>query len=408
MEFIWLARESTFSQNLDRSALESILTSWSNFARISELLRDDEWAIFLTTKAWPELYDSIYRNVDSAKNNKKKLEYLSLLKNAQWISSSSKKEQYVSQYLRSQKGEKDNKLETEAIREILRLIDETKGKIDLVSYKVTGGPTDRQLSIMSKEFSSLREHKSEFVLERYKVFFSDQLANRYQPIIYSGECMSGNPEGLYYRILKNSDKNEFCIQYFCYWLYQECMMTSHTYDYEPIFIYLKPDDPNPYLIVNSGLGGPDCNFSKNEVHPRHGKRVSKDQHVAANLARHPFYPFGRDGNVRCRECISIYPLDTGEDLQFEGFRPLFGVRACSNVFSGAEGNLHGDRFNPSLKKLTDRVLGEWYFHHYENTDDMPFGYDIADPFAPPYIKFYKPSKEEVEKLRQQRRYHPKQ
>jgi hypothetical protein len=29
---------------------------------------------------------------------------------------------------------------------------------------------------------------------------------------------------------------------------------------------------------------------------------------------------------------------------------------------------------------------------------MPFGHDIADPFAAPYIKFHKPSKEEVERL----------
>ena len=49
----------------------------------------------------------------------------------------------------------------------------------------------------------------------------------------------------------------------------------------------------------------------------------------------PYYPFGKDGDVKCEGCCKIYPLD-GDDLQFEGQHPLFGIRACSNVFSGAE------------------------------------------------------------------------
>ena len=47
--------------------------------------------------------------------------------------------------------------------------------------------------------------------------------------------------------------------------------------------------------------------------------------------------------------------------------------------------MHGHRFNPPLKKLTDTVLRKWYFHHYEDANDMPFGDDIADPFTSPYI-----------------------
>jgi len=52
-----------------------------------------------------------------------------------------------------------------------------------------------------------------------------------------------------------------------------------------------------------------------------------------------------------------------------------------------------------LKKLKDTVLRKWYFHHYGDANDMPFGHDIADPFTSPYIKFHKPSKEEEEVLR---------
>ena len=75
--------------------------------------------------------------------------------------------------------------------------------------------------------------------------------------------------------------------------------------------------------------------------------------------------------------------------------PLFGIRACSNVFSGAEEHLVGEIFNPALKELTDTVLEEWYYNHYIDEDDMPFGHDIANPFSYPYIKYYHPTKEEV-------------
>lgn len=253
--------------------------------------------------------------------------------------------------------------------------------------------------------------ETKYALDGYKVSFSAKLARQYEPIIYSSECMSGDPEAVYYRILQNQDgdddskEGDLCIQYFYYWKYQQCMMTSHGYDYEPIFIYLKKsEDPNPYRIVNGGLGGPDCYFHKNEVRPRHGQRDGGTRRVNGNLSPHPFYPFGQDGSLKCDECVSIYPLDTGDDLQFEGeYHPLFGIRACSNVFSGARGDLHGDRFNSPLKELTDDVLDEWYFHHIENSDDMPFGHDIADPFSSPYVKFHKPSREEVERLGKQMR-----
>jgi len=261
----------------------------------------------------------------------------------------------------------------------------------------------RQLSNTRLGLLSLEEYKTKYALEGYRVFFSTKCARQYEPIVYAGECMSGDPAALYYRILQ-SHKDEFCIQYFYYWQYQNCMMTSHGYDYEPIFIYLKSDNSNPYLIVNGGLGKPNCYFHKNEVRPREGKKDNDTRHITANLSPYPFYPFGQDGNVKYHGCVKSYPLTTGEDLQFEEkYHPLFGIRACSNIFSGAEGDLHGHRFNPPLKRLNDRVLSKWYFHHYKNTNDMPFGHDIADPFTSPYIKFHKPTRQEVERLRKQRR-----
>jgi hypothetical protein len=246
----------------------------------------------------------------------------------------------------------------------------------------------------------MEEKRSTYVLRNYKLFFSNRLARKYEPIVYSGECTSGDPEAVYYRIVKN-DKAKFCIQYFYYWTYQHCMVASHGYDYEPIFVYLKKDSPDVDLIVNGGFGQPDCSFHKNEVRPSTGTRDRIVHHIAVNLSPSPQYPFGRKGTVKYNGCIKTYPLG-GNDLQFEDMHPLFGIRACSNVFSGAEGDLHGDRFNPPLKRLTDRILTRWYLHHYEKDDDMPFGHDIADPFSSPYIKFHKPTKVEIEKLRRRR------
>jgi len=75
--------------------------------------------------------------------------------------------------------------------------------------------------------------------------------------------------------------------------------------------------------------------------------------------------------------------------------PRFGIRVCSNVFSGAEEHLVGEIYNPVLKELTDTVLGEWYYDHSDDEDSMPLGHDIANPFSYPYIKYYHPTKEEV-------------
>jgi hypothetical protein len=179
-----------------------------------------------------------------------------------------------------------------------------------------------------------------------------------------------------------------CIQYFFFWRYQHCYMISHRYDYEPIFIFLKDKEAKPFLIVNAGLGGANCRFHKNEIRPKKGKRDWLDIHFKVNLSPKEYYPFGKNGNVTYKGCSKKYPLNTSKDLQFNGLRPLFGIRACSNVFSGARYDLEGDTFNPPLKRLTDRILTQWYFKHYYHEDDMPFGHDVADPFTYPYIKYH--------------------
>jgi hypothetical protein len=229
---------------------------------------------------------------------------------------------------------------------------------------------------------------SAYVLPRYRVFFDDGLAARYKPTVYSHECLSGDPEGIYYRIIaKGGHEEEVCIEYFFYWAYQHCMMASHRYDYEPIFVYLKNGNASPQMIVNGGLGGPECDFHKIEIRPEIGERSEFEIHFLEKMCAEPYYPFGRAGDVKCEGCCKIYPLSGGKDLQFEEQHSLFGIRACSNIFSGAGYDLEGKRFNPELKRLTDDVLKEWYFNHYHSKEDMPFGHDIADPFSYPYIKY---------------------
>ena len=238
----------------------------------------------------------------------------------------------------------------------------------------------------------LEEYESTFVLPIYKIFFSDQLAQQYRPILYSHECLSGPPKAVYYRIVWRKDfhqnKEEIAIQYFYYWNYQLCIFSSHTYDYEPILIYLKRGIQLPYLIVNGGLAGIECKFHKNEIRPTSGERSSFINHFSVNVSTKPYYPFGREGGIVSRGCSKQYPLNNGRDLQFQDFHPMFGIRACSNVFSGAANDLEGEIFSPNLERLTDAILNEWYFEHYTCEDDMPFGHDISDPFSPPYIRYH--------------------
>ena len=234
----------------------------------------------------------------------------------------------------------------------------------------------------------LEKSRSKYALPKYSLLFSDDLAKKYVPIIYSHECLSGPPEAVYYRILSKITTKELCLQYFFFWRYQHCYMVSHRYDHEPVFIFLRDKETCPFLIVNAGLGGVDCGFHKNEIRPKSGKRDQFDIHFEVKLSPKEYYPFGKNGDVKCKGCSKKYPLDTKQDLKFKERHPLFGVRACSNVFSGAEYDLQGEIFGPLLKRLTDRILTQWYFKHYYQENDMPFGHDVADPFTYPYIKYH--------------------
>ena len=242
---------------------------------------------------------------------------------------------------------------------------------------------------MAIKESTLTKKDSQFVLPKYDVYFSKSLANRYKPIIYNNYWKySGDPEGVYYRIVRRKNPEEYCIQYFYYWLKQECGPTSHRYDYEPVFVYLKPNLIRPTMIVNGGLGDLTCFFHKNEIRPRDGRRSFNTRRFNdIRLSPKPFYPYGENGNKKISGCFKKYPLKGNKDLKFDGLHPKFGIAVCSNVFSGSTKTLYGKKYNPPLKELTDKILDRWYFKHNTRRGDVPFGHDIANPFTHPYIKY---------------------
>jgi hypothetical protein len=169
-----------------------------------------------------------------------------------------------------------------------------------------------QLTVGSAENFGLDEVKSKFVLPRLKTFFSEKIAPLYQPIIYRGDQIFDDeddnapatyPEGIYYRIIYDPSEGVYCIQYYGYWLIQNCTrfigISNHKYDYEPIFVFVKPPSPIPYGIVNAGQSRArafgDCRFHKTEVRMRdYSERDRIEESCSFTTSPSPFYPFGGD------------------------------------------------------------------------------------------------------------------
>ena len=233
--------------------------------------------------------------------------------------------------------------------------------------------------ITSKLCSSIYARKD------YKISFEKTIAEKYLPIIFKNKCISDDPQAVYYRIVIKNKPLEYCIQYYYYWKYQTCV-PSHKHDYEPIFVYLEPSDDFPSKIVNGGYHY--LEFHKNEIRPREGTRSKNTQRKKAKISESPFYPFGKYERKSKEVLFKTYPLKgRKKDLTFSKHRPKFGIRICSNVFSGAKHDLNGRKFKPKLQKLTDKVLDKWYFKNYTRNEDMPFGHDVSSPFTFPYINY---------------------
>jgi hypothetical protein len=239
----------------------------------------------------------------------------------------------------------------------------------------------------------LEPSSSAFTIPSLTTYFSDELAKFYEPLIYAGDYSDPPPEGIYYRIIYNPSINEYCIQYYVYWLEQNCLghlnFVSHTYDYEPIFLFIRPPQEYPVGVVNGGLSkalGAFCRFHKIEVRRKeYITRDPKEYEVHYSTASEPYYPFGK---FETKECVKRYPLPGA--IYFDDLRPIFGIVSCSHVFSGAESDIKCPRLSAQLKRLNDDVLNEWYKHHHNRLNEEPFGHDVSNPFEYPYIKYFDP------------------
>ena len=245
----------------------------------------------------------------------------------------------------------------------------------------------------------LRPQSSQFIVPSLRVLFSDSLASRYKPVIYGGDYSDPPPQGIYYRIVQSISKKEYCIQYYLYWLEQDCFdflpIADHQYDYEPIFVFLKPPRSHPVGVANAGVShfipkGATCRFHKAEIRrEEYEKRDRVEKKETIELSPEPFYPFGRRKGRQTRGCVKKYPMAGAIYFDNSRQRPLFGIVECSHVFSGAEKDLLRQETELSipLKRLSDDVLFEWYFEH-RGDFEAPFGHDVSDPFRFPCIRYF--------------------
>lgn len=222
----------------------------------------------------------------------------------------------------------------------------------------------------------------------------------YQPILYSQNVPhndsdpSFKPEAIYYRIIFEPTQAEYCIQYYFYWLDQNCSsflgISNHKYDYEPIYVYFHPSEISPIGVVNSGeskvLGLNQCRFHKTEARKKeYSIRDQVEESCTFRTSPAPYYPFGGSEGIEGKNCAKRYPL--AGSIYFSDVRPMFGVATCFHAFSGAENSLNGGLIEPSLKQLNDEILHEWYMNHYNDRLEEPFGHDVSNPFEFPFIKY---------------------
>jgi hypothetical protein len=170
-------------------------------------------------------------------------------------------------------------------------------------------------------------------------------------------------------------------------------ISNHKYDYEPIFVFIKPQNPIPYGIVNAGQSRArafgDCRFHKTEVRMKdyiEGDRI--EDSCTFKTSPSSFYPFGGDSGIAGQNCVKKYPL--AGSIYFEDYRPLFGMNTCFHAFSGAEDEVRGERLKITLKRLDDITLEEWFLNHHKSPDEEPFGHDVSNPFEFPFIKYTDP------------------
>jgi len=166
------------------------------------------------------------------------------------------------------------------------------------------------------------DYVSRYLFDSLRVFYSEEFANMYKLIIYSGlefineNDFTINPEGMYYRIVFDQIKEEYCIQYFVYWLEQNCTdfinIKNHKFDYKPIYVYIKPPEPYPVGIVNAGkfqLLSFRCIFHRTEIRRVEYTRRDRIEYLYLfTSSPEPYFPFGGQNGRVGRNCVKTYPL----------------------------------------------------------------------------------------------------
>ena len=253
-----------------------------------------------------------------------------------------------------------------------------------------------EITLQTPDNFQLEKYESRFKVPTVESYLCDTMAEMFKPIIYGGDYSEPEPEGIYYRMLYRPDLKTMCLQYYVYWLDQNCLgllpVADHRYDYEPIFIYLKPPNPFPIGIVNAGYSkglGLSCRFHKTEIRMKDFvERDFSEYEAKYKTSPEPFYPFGNSDGLDGSTCVKKYPI--AGSIYLSDLHPMFGITSCSHVFSGAEKELRGRVLSIPLRRLDDKVLHEWYFEHHKDPREEPFGHDVSDAFDFPFIKYCDP------------------
>lgn len=250
-----------------------------------------------------------------------------------------------------------------------------------------------QLELGEVKRYDLKSETSRYLLNHLRLFYCDLLASDYAPIVYGGSFYKPEATALYYRILATKDPTEICLQYYMYWPEQVCaggLMASHTYDYEPIFVFVRSPNEFCYRIVNGGYSsdGIRCRFHKTEIHSTGARRDEIEVPCKSRTSPSPFYPFGEKEGQEIVSCVKQYPLEAS--VYFLNHHPVFGLRECSHVFSGDAKYFQEPKIDVPLKRLADEVLDEWYHEHLKSEAEEPFGHDVSNPFEFPYVKYFDP------------------
>ena len=213
----------------------------------------------------------------------------------------------------------------------------------------------------------MERYDSQFKVPSVDVYFCDSLANLYMPIIYGADFHDPEPEGIYYRIMVSPSLNRLCVQYYIYWLDQNCFdilpIADHKYDYEPILVFIDLPTEFPVGIINAGYSGGlgmACRFHKTEIRMQEFQdRDFNEYQFSYQTSPAPSYPFGGAGGLPGSTCIKKYPLAGA--VYLKGLQPMFGITSCSHVFSGAEKALRGKIMSIPLKRMDDQILSRMVF-----------------------------------------------